>query len=730
VTPAVIGVNNAAQLISAYEWGPGGGTAVSITYSFLTSVPSYYAPSADERRGFSAFTPEMQDGARMALAEISTFANVTFTEVAGVGDITFGMADLSTSLSSLLAWAYYPDQAGYSGDVWFNNNGYLGAGVTFSDVMAPGDTGFYVTIHELGHSLGLMHSFDAGLTGAENTEQFTVMAYDTSPWGSIYASTHMLYDISALQAIYGANTAYNSGDTVYNLDPAAAYTVWDGGGIDTFDASALAFAVTIRLEEGAFSSVGLTNNIAVAYGTVIENAVAGAGNDFLYGNGADNILSGGAGNDYIDGAGGNDTADYSASVQGVRVDLLSGTATGGDAQGDTLIAIENLIGSDQADWFWGDAGANILKGLAGADMLEGGAGADIIDGGAGWDTARYIRSGAAVQINLGTNVNTGGDAEGDLLYGIEAIYASAYDDTLVGGAGNDVLNGGWGNDTISGGAGNDILKGAAGNDTADYSASVQGVRVDLLIGTATGGDAQGDTLIDIENVTGSDQVFQADWLWGDNGDNVLRGLAGADMLEGGAGADIIEGGAGWDTARYIRSGAAVQINLATNVNTGGDAEGDLLYRIEAIYASAYDDTLVGGAGNDVLNGGWGNDTISGGAGNDILKGSSGEDALYGDDGADLFVFEAGSAFNGVDTVGDFSLADGDALDISSLLSAYDALTDLITDFVRITDSGGDSVLSVDIDGGADAFTQIALLLGVSGLTDEAALESAGNLITA
>ncbi|MEZ5918807.1 MAG: hypothetical protein R3D66_02430 [Alphaproteobacteria bacterium] len=111
----------------------------SITYSFLTSVPSYYAPNADERRDFRVFTPEMQDGARTALAEISTFANITFTEVAGVGDITFGMADLSTSLSSLLAWAYYPDQAGYSGDVWFNNNGYLGGGVTFSDVMAPGE---------------------------------------------------------------------------------------------------------------------------------------------------------------------------------------------------------------------------------------------------------------------------------------------------------------------------------------------------------------------------------------------------------------------------------------------------------------------------------------------------------------------------------------------------------------------------------------------------------------
>ncbi|MEZ5918806.1 MAG: M10 family metallopeptidase C-terminal domain-containing protein, partial [Alphaproteobacteria bacterium] len=566
-------------------------------------------------------------------------------------------------------------------------------------------------MHELGHSLGLMHSFDAGLTGPENTEQFTVMAYDRSPWGSLSASTHMLYDISALQAIYGANTAYNSGNTVYILDPAAAYTVWDGGGIDTFDASALAFAVTIRLEEGAFSSVGLTNNIAIAYGTVIENAIAGAGNDFLYGNEVDNILNGGAGADYIDGAGGNDTADYSASALGVNVDLLNGAATGGDAQGDTLIDIENVTGSDaasQRDWLWGDAGANILKGLAGADMLEGGAGADVIDGGAGWDTARYIRSTSSVQINLTTNINTGGDAAGDMLFGIEAIYASAYNDILIGSAGNDVLNGGAGDDILSGLAGSDVLKGGAGWDTADYSASVLAVGIDLLSGIASGGDAAGDTLIDIENVTGSDVASQRDSLWGDNGDNVLRGLAGADFLEGGVGADVIDGGAGWDTARYTRSASGVQINLETNINTGGDAQGDTLFGIEALYGSSHNDTLVGGAGNDVLNGGAGNDTINGGGGNDILKGESGEDVLAGGDGqdtlyggadADMFLFESGSAFNNIDTIGDFSLTEGDALDISSLLSAYDALTDLITDFVRITDSGADSILSVDVDGG-------------------------------
>ncbi|PCI99299.1 MAG: hypothetical protein COB14_06775, partial [Alphaproteobacteria bacterium] len=305
VTPATIGVNNAAELIHGNEWGVGGGTAVNLTYSFITSVPSYYPSDAQEQMNFSVFTPEMQNAVRSVLSDMSTFTNVTFTEVSGVGDLTYGQAYLTTDLSNPLAWGYYPDQSGFSGDVWFNNR------YNFSPWMDQGEEGYFVALHETGHAMGLMHSFDAGLSGAENTEQFTVMAYDIGPWDNISAQSFMLYDMAALQAIYGVNTSFNSGDTTYTLDPDAAYSVWDGGGNDTFDSTGFSGDVIIHLEEGGFSSVGLTNNIAIAYGAVIENAKTGGGNDIIYGNASNNVLDGGAGDDVLIGGAGDDTYVFS-----------------------------------------------------------------------------------------------------------------------------------------------------------------------------------------------------------------------------------------------------------------------------------------------------------------------------------------------------------------------------------------------------------------------------------
>ena len=107
-------------------------------------------------------------------------------------------------------------------------------------------------------------------------------------------------------------------------------------------------------------------------------------------------------------------------------------------------------------------------------------------------------------------------------------------------------------------AGADTLSGGAGVDEADYSASGAGVNVSLATGTGSGGDAAGDLLTGIENLTGSDQ---ADVLTGDASDNVLDGGAGDDALASGLGADTLIGGAGVDTADYSDSDAAVTVDL-------------------------------------------------------------------------------------------------------------------------------------------------------------------------
>lgn len=560
------------------------------------------------------------------------------------------------------------------------------------------------------------------------------------------------------------------------------------------------------------------------YGGDHDDVIHGnEGDDVLYGDEGDDVLFGNHGLDLLNGGDGKDTADYSAG-SAVTVDLQNGAVSGGFAEGDTLISIENVIGSDSSDsadrdYLYGDAEDNHLQGMAGNDILEGGAGADIIDGGAGWDYARYTRSSTGVTVNLFSGINTDGDAAGDTLIGIEAVVGSSHNDSITGGNSNDHLRGEAGNDVLSGGAGSDQLfggegddtfvyvqgrdsineqgtgidrvefdaswniddviidgnvlafesnvnqitfnditlieafafdghadmtlvqlqayldalaanhvgtsavesfDGAGGSDTVDYSASLDGVRVDLQNGSIAEGDAEGDTLISIENIIGSDNSAERDWIWGDGEDNYIQGMDGADILEGGAGADRIDGGAGWDYARYIRSDAGINVNLETNLNTGGHAEGDVLIDIEAIVGSNFDDVIRGGSAGDYIKGEVGNDTLAGG---------DGVDSLYGGAGADTFIFDNATAFNNVDRVYDFDTAEGDRLDISDLLSGYDAANDALTDFVQITDNGTDSTLVVDADGGADSFVSIAKLYGVTGLTDVDHLESTGALGT-
>ncbi len=150
---------------------------------------------------------------------------------------------------------------------------------------------------------------------------------------------------------------------------------------------------------------------------------------------------------------------------------------------------------------------------------------------------------------------------------------------------------------------------------------------------------------------------------------------------------------------------------------------------DALYGYLGDDTLKGREGNDELFGGGGNDTLWGNDGDDFLEGGFGEDWMKGGDGADIFAFGDG-AFDAVDTIADFRPHYGDVIELTDLLEGYDPLTDAITDFVRITSNGGDSILSVDANGadGGQNFTQIAVISGVTGLEDEAQLLSDGALM--
>ncbi len=298
----------------------------------------------------------------------------------------------------------------------------------------------------------------------------------------------------------------------------------------------------------------------------------GAGADIINGGIGNDTIVGGAGADNMDGGDGIDLASYAGAASGVAI-TLGQVGTLGDAQGDQLTGFENLLGSAHGDVLGGDTGANSIDGAGGDDTIRGGAGADTLRGGDGVDLVSYEGSAASVQVTLGSNAVSGGDAAGDVISGFEGVIGGSGADILTGDAvdnwliglngddqlrgegGTDTLIGGIGNDVLFGGAGNDSLVGGADRDFVDYSGAASNVTVTLGLspllgggtGTATGGaDVGTDTLAnDIENIRGgagndslTGQNFVANEIIGGGGNDTLHGIGTSDTLTGGSGDDI------------------------------------------------------------------------------------------------------------------------------------------------------------------------------------------------
>ena len=452
------------------------------------------------------------------------------------------------------------------------------------------------------------------------------------------------------------------------------------------------------------------------------------GNDILDGGAGDDSLRGGYGDDtYIASAGlddifdlgGNDKIVFGSGVGlfdlGIQIDPQDSDSVlitnGADTikvvnQLDVNSAVETLVFDDGShatlsrvgDWiyasgsggtthgFFGDdtvlgsAGNDVLNGLGGNDELFGGAGDDVLRGGAGddlihggdgandiaWfsgDYSNYVISGNTVEDTVGSDGT-------DTLFGIEKLYF--YDGSYE----NGVFTASAADDVLVGTVAADILDGRMGSDTADYSGSTYGVSIDLLNGTASGGVANRDTLISIENLIGT---AAADTLAGDMNNNALSGGLGDDTYIHRGGLDTITDTGGTDTlvlanANIEDASFAFDGNdLLITINVGLDevrlvdhvissstietiqfADGftaDLADVGNWVLASASvngsdgvndtiifgtaDDTSYGYDGNDHLYGYDGADTLSGMAGDDVLFGGSGFDTLYGDDGNDI-----------------------------------------------------------------------------------------------
>ncbi|MCW0180337.1 MAG: hypothetical protein OJI70_01095 [Zavarzinia sp.] len=398
------------------------------------------------------------------------------------------------------------------------------------------------------------------------------------------------------------------------------------------------------------------------------------GNDYLQGFGGDDLLIGGSGGDILDGGEGQDTASFAGGLRGVVVDLLTGTATGPSLGNDTLIRIENVIGT---------AGDDDISGTGGDNRFDGGLGADRMVGRLGNDT--YVVDNAGDQVVESRNQGV------DSVETVLATYALAADienltfrgtgdfhatgnklaNVIIGGAGNDELNGGRGADTLRGGAGDDTYVVDHTGDVVDEAGGSGIDTIETTLNTTLGAGLENLVLRGTGAISGTGNEFD-NVMTGNTGDNTLIGLGGNDTLTGGNGDDKLLGGDGDDVLSggisqfgdrdILRGGLGNDTYIVFDGNdTVSEADGGGIDTVRVVSGVGY--TLTSGVENLVAVSSFGpligNSldnviTASSRGYSETINGMRGNDTLSGRGGADVFVF--GSGF-GRDRITDFATED-------------------------------------------------------------------------
>ncbi len=561
-----------------------------------------------------------------------------------------------------------------------------------------------------------------------------------------------------------------------------------GLGNDIFYADAEADRATELAGEGQDKVISAAANFTL--GTNIEELELAAGNLNGKGNAGDNTLTGSDGNNTLDGAAGNDTLIGGKGDDVLVFDNVNDVAVEAAAEGnDTVrVAFDNagpvvtllvsdyanvenvavtgkglydITGNSNDNILTGNAAANTLTGGKGDDLLDGGAGADYMDGGLDDDTFYVDNAGDVVVDANGDDTvifrmtsggyTLGADFENLVLFGSSATRGT-------GNASVNSLTGSTGANTLDGLGGADFMAGLAGNDVYLVDDSGDTVTEAAGAGTDTVRASDDFTLsADIENL-----VLTAGNIdgMGNAAVNSVTGSTGNNTIDGAGGVDKLAGGLGDDTyvIDLVASGATAKLqdSVTEGVNAGNDtivlraaALGlvnpvtlMLANNLENMDASLTGTNKINLTGNGVANiltgndfgntlkGAAGADTLDGGLGADILDGGAGIDALTGGGGADIFLFhamDASSAAN-ADVIAGFTAGvGGDVIDIGELLTGYAG--GAIGAFVQLVEVGGDTIISVDRNGGTGgaAYVQVATLTGVTGL-DADQMVTDGNLV--
>ncbi|ODT87845.1 MAG: hypothetical protein ABS78_09685 [Phenylobacterium sp. SCN 70-31] len=356
---------------------------------------------------------------------------------------------------------------------------------------------------------------------------------------------------------------------------------------------------------------------------------------------------------------------------------------------------------------------------------------------------RIVSKGHYESVNTDTPLKLNGTWDVDSL-----VVGGRGADTLTGRNGNDTLYGGDGNDMLSGGGGHDVLQGGAGADTfnfgADYATS-GGFDIIADFSRAEGDKIRLHSLDANINTTANDSF---DFIGG----GAFTKVAGQLRYSVSDGNAIVEGDVNGDGVAdfsiklmgvtHLQSTDFIGVKAlakepVTATPTTADAKAagglqaiplDTLENLKVNGAWGKDSVVVGGRGADTLTGRNGNDTLIGGEGDDLFNGGQGDDVLEGGAGADTFNFAADYPFTGgVDTILDFSTAQGDkirlhSIDANSNTSANEAFTFIgerafggAAGELRYSRDGADAIVQGDIDGDGVADFSIKLI-GVGTLT--------------
>lgn len=356
----------------------------------------------------------------------------------------------------------------------------------------------------------------------------------------------------------------------------------------------------------------------------------GDDDDRLYGGDGDDRLSGGSGFDLLDGGAGSDTADYTYTTADFDFDLAAGLAASASGT-ETLVSIENVLGTTGANTFRGTSGANRFEGRAGSDtyFFAAGSGADeILDVGNAADTdtvdltslspsqLSFARSGTNQADLVITVVATGETltirnqftaaakvieylkfADG-LTWDVYAMSGAA---PFIGTSANDTLSGIAGSETFEGKGGNDTLAGSHGSDTYRYAA---GDGHDTIVEAGSAEDTDTLHLIDLD---GDDVRFTR------IGDNLV-----VDTVDGSGSITVTDhflgAPSGIERVRFADGSIVALADITLSRIYAGTAG------VDVMTGSAFDDEYLASAGNDQYVGLAGSDTyhLASTAGNDLI----------------------------------------------------------------------------------------------------------------